>query len=303
MRGLSLVIAGTLVSGQALAEAEALTGCWRMQHRQERFVDGRTRDSNTDCVFEFEVARVWSRCRTTTAESERLYTYNAETPGRIRATPLDPASGKPRGAPGDLAYRLDARWMVTTQNNLNSISAAGQVPEAITTLWIREPAAPACKPRGESGLRVGNISVSSLVFSHAPAGWTPVLVDPLKDKELGQAVNRNFFIGAFTSESAGAGVVVLDDFRYGPRPIREKEFAEVRKRFASELPNAQRQCDDPGRACALLRAGAQLVYTELVNLRGRVAVVHASAPAAAGVEERVVAAVRTFVEQLRRENP
>ena len=46
-----------LASGQALyaAEPESLAGCWRMQHRQERFVDGRERESSIDCVFDFEV--------------------------------------------------------------------------------------------------------------------------------------------------------------------------------------------------------------------------------------------------------
>jgi hypothetical protein len=307
LRGLSLVIVAAWASGQALAQSETLAGCYRMQHRQERFVDGRTRDLNTDCVFEFEVARVWSRCHVPGTDgpgtdSERLYTYNLTKPGRIRVTPLDASTGKPRAATSEIPYRLDLPWMITTQSNMNSISASGQQPETTTTLWMRESGDGPCKPRGDSGLRVGNAPVSSLAFSQAPAGWKPVLIDPLKDKALGQAVNRNFFIGAFTSGTGG--VVVLDDFRYGPKPIRETEFAEVRKRFAAELGNARLKCDEADRACALFREGPQIVYTELVNLRGRVAVVHAAAPAAnPKAEENVVAAARTFVDQLRRENP
>lgn len=137
-----------VASAPALAQPESLAGCWRMQHRQERFVDGRTRDTNTDCVFDFEAARVWSRCHTPTAESERLYTYDLTRPGRIHITPLDIASGKPRGGPSDIAYRLDGLRMVTTQMNLNSITATGQQPETITILWIRESGEPTCKPRG-----------------------------------------------------------------------------------------------------------------------------------------------------------
>jgi len=119
-----------------------------MQHREERFVDGRTRDTNVDCVFEFEVARVWSRCHTPTAQTDRLYIYDLTKPGRIHITPMDIASGKPRGAPGDLAYRLDGARMVTTQTNLNPVTASGQLPETITTLWLRESGEAGCKPRG-----------------------------------------------------------------------------------------------------------------------------------------------------------
>ena len=135
-------------AGQALAQAESLAGCWRMQQRQERFVDGRTRDTNTDCVFDFEEARVWSRCHTPTAETERLYTYDLTRPGRIHITPLDAANGQPRGTPGDIPYRLDGPQMVTTQTNLNPVTATGQLPETITTRWIRESSDAPCKPRG-----------------------------------------------------------------------------------------------------------------------------------------------------------
>ena len=273
-----------------------------MQHRQERFADGRTRDVNTDCVFEFEVARVWLRCHVEGADSERRFTYNLTKPGRIRLAPLDKATGKARGAASEIPYRLEPPWMITTQANENTTSAAAPQPQATTTLWIRESRDAPCKPRGDNGLRVGNSPVSSLAFSQPPPGWKPVLVDPQKDPQLGEAVNRNFFIGAFSSGTAG--VILLDDFRYGPRPIREAEFAEVRKRFAAELANARLTCDERDRVCALLREGPQVVYTELVNLRGRVAVVHAAAPAAnPKSQQNVVAAARTFVEQLRRENP
>ena len=63
-------------------------------------------------------------------------------------TPLDNATGKTRGGPADLAYRLDGARMVTTQTNLNPVTAMGQLPETIITLWLRESGEAACKPRG-----------------------------------------------------------------------------------------------------------------------------------------------------------
>jgi hypothetical protein len=275
-----------------------------MQHRQESYVDGNARDLNTDCVFEYEPARVHSRCHVPNADSERLYAYQVTAPGRMRVTPVDPATQTAGKATSEIEYRIDADWLITTQRYDASLAAKGKQPERITTLWIRSAAERACKPRGESGLRVGRLSVSSLAFSSVPAGWRPLLVDPNNDKSLGAAVNRNFFVGAFSDLTGRRLVLVLDDFRYGPRPIREAEFAEVRRRFASELGTGRLTCDLPDRACAILRDERQLVYTELHNLRGRVAVIHATAPTPGPeAEAELRAATQVFVDQLRRENP
>jgi hypothetical protein len=307
--GAAALILLCVCGGLQAAGETPLTGCWRMQHRQEFFVDGRTRDVNTDCVFDYGATRVYSRCHIPNADSERLYAYQIIGPERMRVTPLDPASGASRAAASEIAYRIDSEWLVTTQTYDKSASDKGQQPERITTLWIRSSGEPACKPRGDSGLRVGNNSVSSLAFGSPPPGWSPLLVDPNSDKSLGLAVNRNFLIGAFVPEPGSSSapapllVIVLDDFRYGARPIREVEFRDVKRRFASELGNAQLTCDLPERVCAFLRQDTQLIYTELMNIHGRVAVVHAIGPAGdARAEELLAAVTKSFIERLRRDN-
>ena len=284
-----------------LAAAQTpLAGCWRMQHREDLFSNGNRRDLNIDCVLDYGASRITSRCHLPGADSERAYAYRVIEPGRMEVIPADkaPAAGS------EIAYRIDGEWLVTTQVYGNPVPGKAQRPERTVTLYIRAPAAPTCSPRGESGLRVGRSPVSSLAFK-APPGWKPILVDPNNDRELGLAVNHNFFIGAFAPEAAGehlVGVIVLDDFRYGARPIRKAEFQDVKDRLVKEAPSAQIVCDQPDRICAMLR-GPRLVYTQLVNLRGRVAIIDATgATADAGMEPRLIAAGNTFVEQLRRDN-
>ena len=95
---------------------------------------------------------------------------------------------------------------------------------------------------------------------------------------------------------------MVDDVRYGPTPVRAAEFSNVKQRFAAELGEAKLTCDRPDRACALLptRDGGA-VYTELVIVHGRVAMI-SSAASSAGREEELRRNVQTFVEQLRRDN-
>jgi hypothetical protein len=144
-----------------------------------------------------------------------------------------------------------------------------------------------------------------------PAGWEPWLIDPAADKRLGPAVNSSLFVGAFVPRGAGASssgpgqmVLVLDDVRYGPSPVRAAEFASVKKRFASELGAAQVTCDQPDRVCASLRLpdGGQ-VYTELLNVSGRVAMVSGTvARPLADSMSALRKSVQAFVEQLRADN-
>jgi hypothetical protein len=124
------------------------------------------------------------------------------------------------------------------------------------------------------------------------------------------AVNTSFLVGAFVTKGVAKAsgrpaswLIVLDDVRYGPTPVRAAEFAKVKQRFTRELGAAKSTCDRPDRACALLRLrdGGD-VYTELVNVRGRVAMI-SSVAANEGREEELRRNVETFVEQLRRDNP
>jgi hypothetical protein len=61
----------------------------------------------------------------------------------------------------------------------------------------------------------------------------------------------------------------------------------------------------PGRACAILSINPSgLVYTELFNVRGRVAMVSGTTTLESEeVVEGVKAAVKTFVDRLARDNP
>ncbi len=167
-----------------------------------------------------------------------------------------------------------------------------------------------CAPRGESKLRTGRAPVSSLALA-LPPGWEPLLIDPYANEALRSAVNTSLFIGAFvpvgTAESQSKPiqmVLVLDDVRYGPNPIRPKDFAAVKKRFASELGAAQLTCDEPDRACALLRGGAgDEAYTELLNVNGRVAMVISSmARAQDDAKPALRNSAQTFVARLRADN-
>ena len=124
------------------------------------------------------------------------------------------------------------------------------------------------------------------------------------------AVNTSFLVGVFVTKGVAKAtgrppswLIVLDDVRYGPTPVRAAEFANVKQRFAREMGVAKSTCDRPDRACALLRLrdGGD-VYTELVNVRGRVAMI-SSVAANEGREEELRRNVETFVEQLRRDNP
>lgn len=206
-------------------------------------------------------------------------------------------------------YRIDGDWLITTRR-LDAQPDDASKPERFTALSVRiDKTREGCRPRGDTGLRTGRAPVSSLALS-VPVGWEPWLVDPKSDRELGLAINTSFFVGAFVPKgalkSSGRPVswlLVVDDVRYGPTPVRAAEFANVKQRFARELGAAKSTCDRPDRACALLRmpeGGA--VYTELVNVHGRVAMV-SSAASNDGREEGLRRDVQTFVEQLRRDNP
>jgi hypothetical protein len=86
--------------------------------------------------------------------------------------------------------------------------------------------------------------------------------------------------------------------------VRAAGFAAVKRRFASELLSAKAACDLPDRACALLSqpSGAQ-VYSELINVSGRVVMVSGTVPTAShGTLELLRRAVHVFVDQVRKDN-
>jgi hypothetical protein len=307
VRGWLLVAFFGVSSG--VAGEPPLLGCWRSQQVQLTFADHRTRDQNGDCVGEYEVARIHSRCRNGNTVTESVSVAEYPSPGHIFVAPLDGVTGKPATVPIEMEYRIDGDWLITTRR-VGTQPGDPNKPERLTTLSVRvDKTREACQPRGDARLRIGRTPVSSLALS-VPAGWEPWLVDPAGDRELAEAINTSFFIGAFVHKGAlnasgrpESWLLVVDDVRYGPTPVRTPEFAGVRQRFARELGNAESTCDRTDRACAMLhlREGGA-VYTELVNVRGRVAMI-SGVTSSHGGEEELRRNVRTFAEQLRRDNP
>jgi hypothetical protein len=275
---------------------------------QVTFADHPPRDQNSDCVTEYESTRVHSRCRNGNTVTDHAAVVEYSSPGHYRVTQFDRATGNP-AATVEMDYRIDGDWLITTRP-LDAQPHDPSKPERFTALSVRiDKTREACEPHGDTGLRIGRTPVSSLALS-VPAGWEPWLVDPVNDRELALAVNTSFLVGAFVTKGVvkatgrpASWLIVLDDVRYGPTPVRAAEFANVKQRFARELGAAKSTCDRPDRACALLRLrdGGD-IYTELVNVRGRVAMI-SSVAANEGREEELRRNVETFVEQLRRDNP
>jgi hypothetical protein len=302
------VLAASYGLSSAVAAEPTLLGCWRSQHVQLTFADRPPRDQNGDCVIEYDSTQVHSHCQNGDTVTDNVSAVEHSSPGHMRVTPLDGTTGKP-SAPIEMDYRIDGDWQITTRR-LDAQSHDASKPERFTALSVRiDKTREACKPRGDTGLRIGHTPVSSLALS-VPAGWDAWLVDPASDRTIALAINTSFFVGAFVpkgtlkaSDRPVSWLLVVDDVRYGPTPVRAAEFANVKQRFAKELGEAKSTCDRPDQTCALLRmreGGA--VYTELVNVHGRVAMI-SSAASRDGREEELRRNVQTFVEQLRRDNP
>ena len=274
---LSLIAVAVLVTSCRLSNAAAaepkLLGCWRSQHTQLTFANRSPRDQNADCVFEYESSRVHLRCRNGNAVTDTVSSVEYFPSARMCVTPLVGTTGK-SPAPYEMDYRIDGDWLITTRR-LDAQPYDATKPERFTAMAVRiDKTLEGCRPRGETGLRIGRAPVSSLALS-VPVGWEPWLVDPESDRELGLAIDTNFLVGVFvpkgvlkSSVRPPSWLLVVDDVRYGPTPVRAAEFANVKQRFARELGEAKSTCDLPDRACALLRVhegGA--VYTELVHVR------------------------------------
>jgi len=300
------VAAACAVAGAAAASGDpALQGCWRSQQIRVTLADGSQHDQNGDCVISYGDAQARSTCHGDKGDTENVSGYEVIEPGRLRVAPLN------GGVSSELRYRIEDDWLLIERPLAAAASApSGRQPVSLQSVSVRDKGA-ACRPRGDNPLRIGRTPVSSLALG-VPDGWEPRLVDPASDKTLAAAVNVNFFVGAFVPRAGSAPakgprplVIVLDDVRHGPLPVRAAEFVEVKKRFARELAPIELSCDQADRACAFLReADGTQVYSELVNVRGRVAMVSATvgrekADASAPLRE----AVRVFVERIRADNP
>ena len=315
------VLAGLLAGGATAAMAAtavpgdpALIGCWRSQHVQTTLADQSHHDQNGDCVTEYDGAMARSRCHGSAGDTEIVSSYEQLGQGKLRVTLLEGVPEKSKGLTSELSYSIQDDWMLVERQVVGAPPAANPArqPVSLRAVSVRVRAegsdTPDCRPRGPSALRIGRTPASSLALT-VPAGWTPWLVDPATDNGLGEAVNRNFLVGAFVQQGTSVVprpnrfVLVLDDVRPGPVPVREKEFAEVKKRLAAELQPARLLCDLPDRACASLAVPGATVYMELVNVKGRVAMVTGTASrtdaATLGVLRK---SVEVFVERLRADN-
>jgi hypothetical protein len=294
----------------------ALLGCWRSQQVQMTFADQSHTNQNGDCVIAYDATQARSHCHNETGEVETVSSYELVGPGQLRVTVVDSATGKPKGAPSDLHYRIEDEWLLIDRQFAQAPPSPnnGKQPISLKSVSARENIADKgnshCEPRGDTGLRIGRTPRSSLALT-VPSGWKPFLADPVNTKELALAVNTNLFIGAFvpreaktSSSSPGQFVMLIDDTRAGPVPVRAAEFDAVKKRFAKEVGTTL-TCDQSDRVCALLRRpNGGFVYTELVNVKGRVVMVSAvstglSDSAATSVLSK---SVRIFEEQLRSDN-
>jgi hypothetical protein len=222
---------------------------------------------------------------------------------------------KAKGLTSELRYSLQDDWMLVERPIVGAPPASnpGKQPVSMKAVAVRvRPGGteePYCRPHGTNPLRIGRTPVSSLALK-LPPGWEPWLVDPSADKRLGPAVNASFLIGAFVPKGASTVpgpshlVLVLDDVRSGPVPVHAAEFTAVKKRFAAELRPAKLLCDLPDRACAsLTMPDKSQVYTELLNVKGRVAMVTGTATGSdAGTAALLRKSVQAFVEQLRVDN-
>jgi len=309
--GCLLVASCTSLMEKLPGRGDELLGCWRSQQMQVSFSDRAPRDQNADCVIDYEPASVHVRCRGASGDVDRPYEYERVAPDRLRLRPIA-GTATSAAKPTELGYRIvDGNWLITTL--FDPPANAREKPQRITTLSVREAGGggETCRPRGNTGLRVSRLSVSSLAL-RLPEGWDPYLVDPAQDRRLGQAVGTSLFVGAFVPSDANPSssqrallVLVVDDVRSGPAPVREAEFKEVKRRFAGELGRGRLLCDQADRACAMLNMPeGGLVYTELFNVRGRVAMVSSTTPFDdANSVKAARSAVQVFVEQLRRDNP
>jgi hypothetical protein len=294
----------------------ALHGCWRSQQVQVMLADHSRRDQNGDCVTAYDGTKARSRCHSASGDTDIVSSYEVIAPGRLRVTLIDGVPEKAKGLASEMRYWVQDDWLLVERPIVGAAPSGdpGKQPLSLKSVSVRTTAPGStpgmdCSPRGANALSIGRTPVSSLALK-APPGWEPWLVDPSTDKRLGPAVDTSFLIGAFVPKGATTVpgparlVLVLDDVRPGPVPVRAAEFAGVKKRFASELGPAKLLCDLPDLACASLRmADGSQVYTELLNVMGRVAMISGTARAsdAAAIDE-LRKSVRAFVDQLRADN-
>jgi hypothetical protein len=285
-----------------------LNGCWRSQQVEILRSDQSILNLNNDCVTEYEPGRAELRCRGSSKEQKGLWRVEVPAPGQMTITPID-AKGKPTGSkPQNLRFTIQGDWLLIDRDIVVDPEIGKTAVHAIhlNTVSLKERAS--CAPRGDTGIRGGRGSVSSLALA-PPEGWTGSRADPAKDKDLAAAIGSNIFVGQFQRAGGGGDadpavtVLVTDSMQQGAVPVRAEGFADVKQRFAADLTPPRLSCDLPDLACGTPAApeGMQ-AYSELLNVRGRVARVTATTPASPAAQELLRKSVEAFIEQLRKDN-
>lgn len=288
----------------------------------------RTPSGVVETVMRYEVTapgvlRWWPAAAAAPVEAASASASSAS--GATSATP--PTPDPVRGT--EVGYAISGDFIVTTRRPTPVLETSEPQARTLQVLSLHVDGAPArggCAPRAGSRLRIGRSAPSSLALN-VPPGWRAQLVDPLDAPALAQAIGSDFLVGAFVPKAAGSAsvppssspasapgastptgtamVIVLDVSRFGAGPVREAEFAALRRDFLSRLPEAESTCDTPERACFLVRsAQGVLGYTELVRVAGRAAIVSAVGPQAGSLPaEALVRAAQAFSERLVKDNP
>jgi len=256
-------------------------------------------------------------------------TYRITAPGRYVATieegNFPAAKGPPQ--PREIEYAIDGDWMTTTFTPPKAAEGQPPAPDKVVGLAVRVDTASgkdACRPREPSKIRVGAGPASSLRLT-VPERFAPLLRDPMSNPELAKAIDSNFLIGQFVptgSEMTPAGmpipgrsfVLVVEDHKIGSRPMKAADFIQFKAAVKQEMGLTKVSCEDERRLCfdtsgsVETRVNGQRVATYMttafVNVKGRVAIIHATA--AGGAAEASSAARRSaeaFAQQILRDNP
>jgi hypothetical protein len=301
-----LTCAAAAVAG---ARDEAvLNGCWRSQQVRILMSDESLMDLNNDCVTEYMPGRARLSCQGSKQVMKALWRVEVPAPGQMTITPID-KTGKPTGGKSQsMRFAIQDDWLLIDRDVVVDPVIGHTAKHAVNVKTVSLHEKAGCAPRGDTGFRGGHGSVSSLALA-LPEGWTAARADPVKDKDLATAVGSNIFIGRFQRAGAGGDadpavtVLVTDSVQDGAVPVRADGFAGDKQRFAADLVPPRLSCDLPDRACGTPAPpeGMQ-AYTELLNVRGRVARVTATTPDAPGAQELLRKSVEAFVEQLRKDN-
>ena len=222
---------------------------------------------------------------------------------------------------------VDGEWLTLTFFPEKRAKTQPPAPDKVVSLAVRvkQSGKDMCQPRGPSPNRVGARPVSSLLLT-VPKTYVPVLKHPFgasADPHLAIAISTNFLIGQFVPAGSekgegtpmpggGAYVLVVEDGKIGSRPIKHADFRQFKASRKQEIGQDKVSCEDERRLCfnTPVSVGSQpsqisrYLTTELVNLKGRIAIIYGLA--FGGTPEDSKAAGRSadlFAEQIVRDNP